>query len=564
MNKDASPDVDSDLQAALRLDEMLSEALRGTLGIEAVYHERDALRLQRDDLKVALDQRTAELADANAEVEKFRHMLSQLRRTVFGRRSEKIDPNQIELALEDIEQAKAAAEAAGDQQKASKPDRPPRSPRPASQRNRGALPKHLPREEVVIEPEDKSCPCCGGAMHVIGEDVAEQLDIVPAQFKVKVTRRPRYGCRGCEQAVVQAPAPERPIDGGMATEALIAHVLISKYADHLPLYRQAVIYARQGIALDRSTLAEWVGRACWWLSPLHQLLGTTVLSSPKVFADDTTVPVLDPGRGKTKTGRLWAYARDDRPWQGELPPAVVYFYSANRKGEHPAEHLAGFSGVLQVDGYAAYKAIAQANNLAAAGKDIVIAFCWTHTRRKFFDVHKASQSPIALEVLQRIAALYAIEDDIRGKTSDARREVRQIRSKPLVEDLKTWLMTKLGEISQKSELAKAIRYALNHWDGLGVFLEDGRVEMDTNTVERTMRPQKLTAKNSLFAGSDSGGRNWAMVASLIESAKLNGVEPFAWLTDVLERMVAGHPAKRLDELLPWNWKRRPAQPTPGG
>jgi transposase len=510
--------------------------------------ERQAIQIERDNYI--------------EENEKLQRLVAQFQRAMFGRRSEKIDPNQLQLALEDTEQAQAEASAALEQKKGDKPDRPPRSERPAPQRNRGALPKHLPREEVVIEPKDKSCPCCGGNMHVIGEDVSEQLDVVPAQFKVKVIRRPRYGCRGCEQAVVQEPAPERPIDGGMATEALIAHVLISKYADHLPLYRQAVIYARQGVALDRSTLSQWVGRACWWLKPMHQLLSKEVLSSHKIFGDDTTVPVLDPGRGKTKTGRFWAYVRDDRPWKGELPPAIVYFYSEDRKGEHPADHLTNFSGVLQVDGYAAYKTIAKANKIS--DKSIILSFCWAHTRRKFFDIHKTNQSPIALEVLQRIAALYAIEDNIRGKTADERRAARQIRSKPLVNDLKNWLMEKLGEISQKTELAKAIRYAINHWDGLCVFLEDGRVEMDTNTVERGMRPQKLTAKNALFAGSDAGGRNWALIASLIETAKLNGVEPFAWLSDVLRLMVGGFPANRLPELLPWNWKLKNTKKSPDG
>lgn len=527
----------------------------------------DIADLDRDRLIELLVEASKECEDLRGErdkyleeIAKYQRMLDQLRRTLFGRRSEKLDPDQLKLALEDTEQAIAGAQA---EQEARTPPRrrgdgQQRSSRPAPQRNRGALPEHLPRDEVVIEPEDKSCPCCGGALHVIGEDVSEQLDIIPVQFRVKVIRRPRYGCRGCEEAVVQAPAPERPLDGGLATEALVVHVLISKYADHLPLYRQTVIFARQGISLDRSTLAHWVGRACWWLKPLYELLGRTVLASPKIFADDTTVPVLDPGRGKTKTGRLWAYVRDDRPWQGALAPAAVYFYSENRKGEHPKEHLADFCGVLQVDGYSAYASIAKAHRLSE--RAVTLAFCWTHARRKFVDIHKATRSPLALEAVQRIGALYAIEAEIRGQPAEVRRAVRQARSQPLVAALKEWLMQTLGEISQKSDLAGAIRYTLSHWDGLCVFLDDGRVEMDTNSVERPMRPQKLTAKNALFAGSDEGGRSWALAASLIESAKLNGVEPFAWLTDVLERIVSGQvKVHELDRLLPWNWKAEQAE-----
>src|SRR6516165_166409 len=421
-------------------------------------------------------------------------------------------------------------------------------------RNRGALPAHLPRVEIVIDVEDKRCPCCGGAMHVIGEDVAEMLDVVPALYQVKVIRRPRYGCRGCESAVVQAPAPERPLTGGMATEALLAQVLVAKYSDHLPLYRQAQIFARHGIDLDRSTLANWVGRACWWLRPLAELLQGSILSSPKIFADDTPVPVLDPGRGRTKTGRLWSYARDDRPWQGPLPPAVAYVYSENRQGAHPQSHLAAFAGVLQVDGYAGF------NALAGKGKErkegvVQFAFCWAHARRKFFDFHHATGSPIAAEALRRIAELYQIEARIRGRLPDQRARTRQAESRPLVEAMKTWLKGELARVSAKSALADAIRYALRHWKGLGLFLEDGRVEIDSNTVERTIRPIKLGAKNHLFAGSDGGAESWAILASLIQTAKLNGVEPFAYLRDVLERIVSGQTkANELSSLLPWAWE----------
>src|SRR3954449_13102615 len=308
---------------------------------DTVLAERDAARTERDLVREQHD-------EAQAEIEKLRLLIRQLQRGRFGRRSERLDPDQLQLGLEDLEQAVAAAEAAQEAApRSGGASRPPRSRR----RNLGTLPAHLPRIEVLVDVEDKSCPCCGGALHTIGESREEMLDLVPAQLRVKVIRRPRYGCRACEGAVVQAPAPERPVTGGMATEALLAHVLVAKYGDFLPLYRQAGIFARQGIDLDRSTLCDWVGRACRWLEPLWRLLHRHVLASTRIFADDTTLPVLDPGRGRTKTGRLWGYASDDRPWCGSTPPAVVFLYAEDRRGEHPAAHLAGFRGVLQVDGY---------------------------------------------------------------------------------------------------------------------------------------------------------------------------------------------------------------------
>jgi transposase len=404
---------------------------------------------------------------------------------------------------------------------------------------------------LLLDVEDKSCPCCGGTLHVIGESREEMLDIVPAQLRVKVIRRPRYACRACEEAVVQAPAPERPITGGMATEALLAHVLVAKYADFLPLYRQAGIFARQGIDLDRSTLCDWVGRACWWLEPLWRLLHRHVMASTKIFADDTTLPVLDPGRGRTKTGRLWGYAIDDRPWGGGTPPAVVYLYAEDRKGERPAAHLAGFRGVLQVDGYGGYKSL-----LTGRPPDqIRLAFCWAHCRRRFYEIHQATGSPLAEEVLRRIRELYAIEAEIRGRPAEERLAVRRERSKPIVDALHSWLTAQLERVSGKSALAEAIRYALRHWTGLVLFLDDGRLELDTNSIERAIRPIALGRKNSLFAGSDGGACHWAIVASLVATAKLNGVEPQAWLTDVLERMVSGRTkARELEQLLPWNWQ----------
>ena len=498
------------------------------------------------------------LRAALAEIERLQLLLAGLRRNRFGRRSEKLDDDTLQQGIEDLEQSVAEQQAGLDAAAAAaetpkpEPDAAPASPRAKpAKRNRGALPAHLPRIELIVDVEDKSCPCCGGTMHVIGEDRAEMLDYVPAQLRVRVIRRPRYGCRGCEEAVVQAPAPERPIDGGMATEALLAHVLINKYCDHLPLYRQTQIFARAGVTLDRSTLCNWVGRACWWLTPLHELMMTTVLASPKVFADDTVLPVLDPGRGKTKTGRLWCYAVDNRPWRGPGHPAAVYIYSDDRKGVHPEEHLKGYGGLLQVDGYAGFNGLVT----APAGDAPQLAFCWAHTRRKFHDIFAATKAPLAEEALRRIAALYAVEIDLRGQPADERQRVRQQQSRPLVETMHAWLNETLGRISGRSTLAQAIRYALNHWDGLILFLDDGRLELDTNTVERAIRPVTLCRKNALFAGSDSGGRHWAIVMTLIQTAKLNGVEPLAWLTDVLERIVSQRTKNHeLDTLLPWNWK----------
>jgi transposase len=490
----------------------------------------------------------AERDAAQAEIEKLRLLIRQLQRGQFGRRSEKLDPDQLQLGLEDLEQAAAAAEVA---QEAAAGSAGTRQPSRVRRRNLGTLPTHLPRVEVLVDVEDKGCPCCGGALHVIGEDTSEMLDIVPAQLRVRVIRRPRYGCRACEGAVVQAPAPERPITGGMATEALLAHVLVAKYADFLPLYRQAGIFARQGIELDRSTLCDWVGRACWWLEPLWRLLRQHVMSSTRIFADDTRLPVLDPGRGRTKTGCLWGYAIDDRPWGGETPPAVVYLYAEDRKGEHPAAHLAGFKGILQVDGYSGFKSL-----LTGRPPDqIKLAFCWAHCRRGFYELYRSTGSPLAEEALRRIGELYAIEAEIRGRPAEERRAVRQERSTPLVEALHAWLTLQLGRVSGRSTLAEAIRYALRHWQGLVLFLEDGRLELDTNVIERAIRPIALGRKNALFAGSDGGARHWAIVASLVATAKLNGVEPLAWLTDVLERMVSGQTkAHELERLLPWAWK----------
>jgi transposase len=489
------------------------------------------------------------LRELYAENDKLRLLIERLTRHQFGHRSEQLTVEQLQFGLEDQEQTIAEHRAAQDAAEPADESKPKsRAARPA--RNHGALPSHLPRYEVVIDADHAACPCCGGAMHCIGELRSEQLDIAPAQLRVRVTRRPRYACRSCEESVVVTPAPDRPIDGGMPTEALIVHVVVSKFCDSLPLYRQSQMLARQGVVLDRSTLSNWVGSACWWLMPLYELVVATVLSSPKVFADDTNLPVLDPGRGRTKTGYLWCYAVDDRPWRGPTHPAVAYIYAEDRKNVRPAEHLAQFKGVLQVDGYAGFKRLAGDR----ADASIQLAFCWAHMRRGFFQFHASTKSPLAAEVLTRVASLYAIEAEIRGQPAECRRQVRQQRSRPIVEALHDWLHIHIDKVSGASDLAKAIRYAIRHWPGLTAFLDDGRIEMDSNTVERAIRPHTLTRKNALFAGSDGGARHWAIAMTLIQTAKLNGVDPMAWLTDVLERIVSGRTkANQLHTLLRWNW-----------
>lgn len=479
-------------------------------------------------------------------------MVDALKRVVYGPRSEKLiaDPGQLPLELDDVVLSEKLA-AANDDDVDQRPVRP-RPPRPKAARNIGALPKHLPRVEVVIEPESKACPCCDGAMHVIGDDVSEQLDVIPAVIQVKRFRRPRYGCRSCEGAVVQAKAPPRVIENGMATTALVTSIVVGKFAWHLPLNRQTQMLRGHGIDLDRSTLVHWVLRAAWWLKPLYMLLVDFVLAAPKVFCDDTPLPVLDRRRRRTRTARLWSYAIDDRPWQGPAPPAVVYIFAEDRKGQHVHEHLSGFSGVLQVDGYAGYHELTKPNRPGGA---VTLAFCLAHARRRFFEIYQSSKSSVAGEALRRIGAVYEIEERIRGLTAAERVAARQAETKPILEAFKAWLMQRLEEESAKSNLAEAIRYTLGHWQGLTVFLTDGRVEVDTNVVERTMRSIALGRRNSLFAGSTRGAEAWAILASMVNTAKLHELDPQTYLADVLDKIVSGQTkVNALHELLPWTWK----------
>jgi transposase len=446
------------------------------------------------------------LAEAKAEIELLRFIIQKLQRHQFGKRAERLNGDQLQFGFEDLDADIARLEATLPSAKGDTPSQRQLTDRPS-------LPGHLPREHLRLDVEDKTCPCCGGELHLIGETVSEMLDHVPARLRIIRICRPRYGCRACG-TIHQAPAPERPIGKGLATPSLLAHVLVAKYCDHLPLYRQSQIFARQGVELDRSTLANWVGGAVWWLEPLQAKLAEHVFASEKLFADDTPIPVLDPGRGRTKTGRLWVYVRDDRPWSGPDPPAAIYLYSPDRRGERPASHLTRFKGIIQVDGYPGFDRL-------GVGGTIQLAACWAHARRKFYEVHQATGSPIAAEALRRIAELYAIETTIRGQTADKRRSVRRLQSLLLVQAMKTWLQTQLNQIPPRSGLGDAIRYTLTRWGALCRFLDDGRIELDTNTVERAIRPVALGRKNHLFAGSDGGAARWAIVASLLATAKLN-------------------------------------------
>ena len=527
------------------------DALRALILAERAAHAsaHATVVAERNNIAVERDQFAARTA-------RLEEILAEIRRAHFGRKSERINDDQLALALEELETSLGKAEA--EDEKADTALKAERTKKRRASRNQNL--DHLPHEEVVIEPESKICPCCNGDLHVIGEDVSKRLDKKPAQMRVIVTRRPRFGCRNCEKngadevaGIIQAPAPARLIEGGLPTEAFVADVVVSKHADHLPLYRQSQILARQGVRIERSTLAQWVGAAAAELQPLHDHLLAHLRASPKLFCDETRCPVLDPGRGKTKKGFLWAIARDDRPWGGADPPAVAYAYAPGRGAEHAVRLLDGFSGVLQVDGYAAYNRLAAPSRV---GGPVTLAFCWSHLRRQFYEVYVGGNAPIATEALARIKRLYDTEADIRGLSPEVRRALRQQHSKPEVEALKVWFEGCLGRVSQSGKIAEAIRYGLNRWEGLNRFLDDGRIEIDSNTVERSIRGLALTRKNALFAGHDRGAEGWAMIASLLETCKLNAVDPLAWTTDVLTKLVNRWPASRIDELMPWAYAKR--------
>jgi transposase len=480
-----------------------------------------------------------QLLSREREIEHLQLLLAKLHRMQFGRKSEKLQRQieQLELRLEELESNRSEKQATPPE-----PASPPASTT-AAKPTRRALPEHLPRETRQHEPKETVCPQCQGELRKLSEDVAEVLEYVPASFRVIRHVRPKLSCTKCD-CIVQAQAPSRPIERGLAGPGLLAHVLVSKYCDHQPLYRQSEIYARQEVELERSTMADWVGASSRLLEPLVEALRRYVTAASKLHADDTPVPVLAPGQGKTKTGRLWTYVRDDRPAGDSAAPAVWFAYSPDRKGEHPALHLKKFRGTLQADAYAGF------NQLYEDGR-IEQACCWAHVRRHFYDLEQAHSSPVAREALARIGALYGVEEPIRGRPPDERRTVRQEQAKPLVESMRQWFETTLSKLSRKSETTVAIRYALSRWDALTRYIEDGLIEIDNNAAERALRAVALGRKNYLFAGSDSGGERAAAIYSLIGTAKLNDLDPEAYLRTVLERL-ADHPINRIRELLPWH------------
>jgi len=514
------------------------------------------------ELRALLAEREAELAVARAEltgarlrIEQYQAQLAKLRRMQFGRSSEKLDAQitQLELMLEDLEEGEAARMAPAAKRE------PDPSGRERRQPVRRPLPDHLPREEVVHHP-GSVCPSCGGThFSRLGEDVTEVLEKIPARLKVIRHIRPKLSCRSCEK-ILQAPAPDLPIEKGRPGPGLVASVVVGKYLDGLPLYRQSAILAREGIAIDRATLADWVGHVAWWVMPLAELIGAHVMAAPALHTDDTPIAVLAPGNGKTRTGRLWTYVVDERPWQGGRAPAAHYRFSPDRRGERPRDHLAGFRGVIQADAFSGYEALAR--SAAASGRGpprLIHAACWAHARRKFYDVFESTKSPIAEEALKRIGELYAIEAEITGHPADTRLAARQARTVPILDALHDWLAGQRRRLSSKNALARAIQYALTRWEALMRYTGDGRLAIDNNVAERALRTIAITRKNFLFLGSEAGGERAAILYTVLESAKLNDVDPEAYLADVIDRMARGHPINRLAELLPWNWQRQPAR-----
>jgi transposase len=512
------------------------------------------MAIRREDLPFDPARLVEIVLSLDAENERLRTVVATFKDMVFGARSEKLTAvvaDQLMLDLADLASDVTPPAAANDDVP-SRPTGPAGTQRKKAQRNIGALPKHLPRCEQVIEPDRTTCPCCQSRLHRIGQEVSEVLDVIPAILRVLRTIRPKYACRACEGAVVQAKALPRLIENSMASTALVTHVVVSKFAWFSTLYRQVQILDGHGIHLDRSTLAGWVKRAAWWLKGLYDLQLQTIHTAPLFFCDETPMPVLDPGRGRTKVCQFWAHAVDDRPWGGPSPPAVAYVFADGRSTGDIAAQLADYAGILQVDGYVAYKSLVKG---ARGAGTIRLAFCLAHARRYFVKVYKTTKSPFAQEVIERIAAIYAIEERVRGTSAAIRLAARANETRALMGELKARMSDVLKDISSKSPLAEAIRYTLGHWDGLTLFLTDGRVEVDTNTVERSMRPIGIGRRNSLFSGSEGGAESWAILASILNTAKLNGLDPQTYLSDVLERIVSGRTkSHQLHELLAWNWK----------
>jgi transposase len=480
----------------------------------------------------------------------------ELRALKFGKRSEKLTPGQLALGLEDIELTQAALQAQlerlEDEKQALGGGKPRRRRDPNEARP--SVPAHLPVVEEVLEPDSLECPCCHGVLHRIGETSSDRLDIVPVQYFIRRTVRPKYACRACEGQIVQAPAPAHVVEGGLPSEALVAQVLVAKHADHVPIYTQVQAMARQGIRINRNVVTGWAGRGAGELAPIWRRMRDILLSGSHLFIDETEVRVLDPGRGRTKVGFFWPIARDGRPYGSQDPPIVVFTYAPGRGAIHGRRMLEGFNGVVQCDGYNVYK------TLAKERPELQLAHCWSHCRREFFKLLKSDGStPLAAEAVKRIRAFYAIEDEIRGAPAAARQTARQQRTAPLMAEFRQWLLDTKVQIMKGSYLEGAIDYALGHWTGLTRFLNDGRVEIDSNTIERALRPVCLTRKNSLFAGNDGGAEQWAITASIVETCKLLGVNSQAYITDVLTKIVQGWPNSRIDELMPWAWKSPDAE-----
>jgi transposase len=505
-----------------------------------------------------------------AEIEKLRTLIigletligqlkknnDELRALKFGKRSEKLTPGQLALGLEDIELTQAALQAQLERLEDEKQVLNGGKPRRRRDPNeaRPSLPAHLRVVEEVLEPKGLECPCCQAALHRIGETSSDRLDIVPVQYFIRRTVRPKYACRVCEGQIVQAPAPAHVVEGGLPSEALVAQVLVAKHADHTPIYTQVQAMARQGIRINRNVVTGWAGRGAGELAPIWRRMRDILLSGSHLFIDETEVRVLDPGRGRTKVGFFWPIARDGRPHGSQDPPIVVFAYAPGRGAIHGRRMLEGFTGVVQCDGYNVYK------TLAKERPELQLAHCWSHCRREFFKLLKGDGStPLAAEAVKRIRAFYAIEDEIRGALAAVRQTARQQRTAPLVTEFHQWLLDTRAQIMKGSYLEGAIDYALNHWTGLTRFLNDGRVEIDSNTVERALRPVCLTRKNSLFAGNDGGAEQWAITASIVETCKLLGVNSQAYITDVLTKIVQGWPNSRIDELIPWAWKSPDAE-----
>ena len=529
--------------------------------LEASRMEASVERAARLHQEAVVSEKEGLIATLKELIEKLEGQVEQYRRAKFGPKSEKLHPDQLQLALEDIETAIAETQeqiAAVERQieaTQAEPDRTPRKPRKERK-----LPDTLPRVEQVIEPESIACPCGCGDMVRIGEDRAERLDVIPARYQVIVTIRPRYACPKGRTGVLQAAAPAHLLEGSWPTEALLAHIAVAKHSEHMPLNRQAVVMARHGVPIDRSVLADWMGRTGALIAPVVERMAVLLKTgSSRLYVDETTAPVLDPGRGTTKTGYLWAVLRDDRGWGGPAPPGVVFHYHPGRGGQYASDILVGFEGTIQVDAYGAYTHLAKPGR--PGGKPLKLAYCWAHGRRKLIEAKPKAGSPIVDEALLRIAALYKIEDGIRGKAPDHRRAVRQKMSCPLVNAFFDWLSAQAARVSRKSKLGLALAYMLKRQTGFRLFLEDGHVDMDSNLVENAIRSPAMNRRNALFAGHDEGGRSWARMASLIGSAKMNGVDPYAYLLYLFTRLAQGHLNKDIDALMPWAYAAADSNPS---